>query len=446
MHRPINPTEAGSHVAIVGAGASGALVAAQLLRRLGPNDSLTLIGDQPKVALGVAYGTTEPHHLLNVRATGMSAFPDEPCHFVDWLVAQGVGDVAGLQDAFIPRLIYGEYLQAVLEAAQDQSAATFQIIQAMAVGLKPTEAGVQVGLDTSECLEATHVVLASGHPGPKVPGFLRPIQGHPRVILAPWSAELKELAESGEEVLLVGTGLSMVDAALALDALQCKGKIHARSRRGLLPQPHRVFPKPPVTRIDGPVTDLRSLARQVISQARAAGCGWRGIIDGCRSQTTGWWQALSWSDRARFLRRLQPYWDVHRHRIAEKVHAILQQMQIEGRLDIGAAPTMRAQVEEYGFAVTTATETLSVGWIVNCTGPETDYRAAKVPVLESAVQSGLAEYDPLGMGLMVDQNHRTHPQANVFALGSLCRGCLWESVAVPELRVQAERIASAIAS
>ncbi|RYE01257.1 MAG: FAD/NAD(P)-binding protein, partial [Sphingomonadales bacterium] len=100
------------HVAIIGAGFSGTLQAINLLRHEGPR--ATLIERAPVAGTGLAYGAAHPSHVLNVRAANMSAFPDDPSHFVRWLEARGVADAPA---AFIPRVTYGEYLRELLEAA-----------------------------------------------------------------------------------------------------------------------------------------------------------------------------------------------------------------------------------------------------------------------------------------------------------------------------------------
>jgi uncharacterized NAD(P)/FAD-binding protein YdhS len=433
-------------VAVLGGGASGALVATQLLRRLGAGDEVVLVHRNSRPCLGVAYGTDDIRHRLNVRGLGMSAYPEKPSHFVDWLVDQEVGDCSQIGEAFISRRIYGEYLQAVLDEAEFESPARLKAVKDEAVGLVRDGSCLAVSLASGSSITVSHAVLAVGHLGPRIPRFLEPILDHSRFVLTPWSNELGSLDVTGQDVLIIGTGLTMVDAAISLGHRIGNGRIHARSRHGLMPHPHRLGPKAPVTQVDEPVHNVRLLAKQVIEQARAAGPNWRGVVDGCRSRTGVWWQELDWHQRARFLRMLMPFWEVHRHRIDDELYAVLNQMRIEEKFDVAAARVQAIEPNESGFHVSMrrsngADETLQVGLIVNCTGPETNYENAKVPVLESVVAAGLATYDPLGMGLSIDVHHRTSPGGNVFAIGPLCRGSLWETTAIPEIRVQAELIA-----
>ena len=95
-------------VAVIGAGFSGVLTALRLLSAPdGPN--VRLIEKGPRFGRGAAYATASPHHILNVRATNMSAFVEQPAHFRDWLGARG--DVGRM---FVTRDEYGQYLQSLL--------------------------------------------------------------------------------------------------------------------------------------------------------------------------------------------------------------------------------------------------------------------------------------------------------------------------------------------
>ena len=79
---------ASRHAIIIGGGASGVLLAYQLLQRSTPDFRITLIEKRPEVGRGLAYHTGNPEHVLNVRVANMSALPDEPDHFWRWLTSR----------------------------------------------------------------------------------------------------------------------------------------------------------------------------------------------------------------------------------------------------------------------------------------------------------------------------------------------------------------------
>ena len=434
------------HVVVIGAGASGAVTATRLLEDLSSGDLVTLVGRDEDPGKGVAYGTQDLDHRLNVRAQNMSAYSDEPGHFLEWLVDRGAGTRESIAECFVARPIFGEYLTSTLQAAISSSSAGFQFQRNEAISLDSKGDHIEVTMADGITLLATHVVLATGHLGPKVPAQFSNVQEHARFIKTPWGTALARADFKDQDVLIVGTGLTMVDTVMAVKRTIGTGRIYARSRRGLMPHPHRRGPKPAPIMLDDQPETARGLARQIICRSRSAGPNWRNVVDGCRSQTTVWWQSLSWSERARFLRTFQPYWDAHRHRVPDEVYAVIKQMQIEERLDVAASRGMHANPSGEGFLVqgmrsSGEEETIQAGWIINCTGPETSYPKAKNPLFTSAFEQGLIQYDPLGLGLMVDHRHATEPIGRVFAIGPLCRGCLWETIAIPEIRSQAKLIA-----
>ena len=79
----VDTRDFGPLVAIVGGGASGTLLAAQLLRAGGTR--VVLIERGARLGRGVAYGTRFAGHLLNVPAASMSGLPDDPDHFLRFL-------------------------------------------------------------------------------------------------------------------------------------------------------------------------------------------------------------------------------------------------------------------------------------------------------------------------------------------------------------------------
>ena len=84
--------------------------------------------------------------------------------------------------------------------------------------------------------------------------------------------------------------------------------------------------------------------------------------------------------------------------------------------------------------------------MINCTGPDTDLARVDVPLVRSLRESGLVRPDELGLGLDTDDDGRLldregHASRLLFLVGPLRKGLLWENTAVPELRVEARRMA-----
>ncbi|WP_082466445.1 FAD/NAD(P)-binding protein [Sphingomonas sp. Leaf38] len=435
------------HVVVVGGGFSGALFAVNLMRHEGPRVTLIERRDR-QLARGVAYSAAHPDHLLNVRAGNMSALPDDPGHFVRWLEAHGKGD----RTTFVPRTTYGAYLRELLDAAIAESDGRLVHVEGEVCAIDPVAGaplaggGVTLTMADGRTIAADTAVLALGNLPPHTPPGLKPDALPAGVYCAdPWAADLAEGLGADDTVVLVGTGLTAIDAALLLDAQGFAGRILAMSRRGLSPRRH--VDGAPAHRgvADKPQGGLTDLVRHV--RARAAVEGWRCAVDELRPVTQMLWAAASQEVRGRFLRHLRPYWDVHRHRLAPRVAERVEALVGSGRLTVAAGKIVSAQADgthavlrwrPRGETVPVVTRAAR---IVNCTGPQGDLLRSGEPLVKHLLAAGAIRPDPLRLGVDVDAQSRAiradgTPDDRIHCIGPMTRGGLWEVVAVPDIRVQ----------
>jgi uncharacterized NAD(P)/FAD-binding protein YdhS len=421
------------HAAIVGGGFSGAALAFHLTEAA---IDVTVLERGERAVAGLAYSTHEPRHVLNVRAGKMSALPAEPNHFADWLNAREEGGAK----RFAPRRLYAEYLADVFRPDGGKRLVRAEAVARSAGGLL---------LADGTTLHANAVVIASGNILPE------PIDAFDRagVLYAhePWSADaqrtLAEAARRADDVLLIGTGLTAVDAVLSLDANGFGGRVVALSRRGLLPRAHAetapasVAPAP----TGSPIDMLRALRRQ------AETCDWRDAVDALRPVTADIWRGWTVAQRGQFLRHLRPWWDVHRHRIAPEVARRLAELIADGRLVVAAGRIVGH--EDGGITVRfrgdRTDERIDAGAVVNCTGPQGDLRRSRDPLLVDLLRSGAARTDAFGLGLDVDAACRVLganglATPGLYAIGPMTKGTFWEMVAVPDIRRQAAELAATL--
>ncbi|MGE5562757.1 MAG: FAD/NAD(P)-binding protein [Bacillota bacterium] len=426
-------------VAIVGGGASGTILAAQLARR---GIASALIDGSGRAGKGVAYSTTEPAHLLNVRAEGMSAWAGDPDHFARRFEAEG-GDRRG----FAKRRLFGRYLCEILDEAV--AGGNVRPVHASAVRAERAESGWRVELDDGSSIEADGLALAIGNQEPE---GLRAFAGAgTRFITNPWGADaaaaVKDLAESGGDALLVGTGLTMVDLVLSLDAAGHRGRIVALSRRGQIPRSHADYEPAPITGDELPAGGLRAIWRWL--RRRSAEVGWRAAVDSLRPHSHALWQRLDLGEQRRFLRHARPWWDVHRHRIAPEVAATVHRLISEGRLEVMAGRIVAAQPApdaldvEFRRRGAGASQHMRFAYAFNCTGPLHLIGRTRDPLLRSLLDGAEARPDRLGIGLEVDDVSRAGER--LWALGPLTKGRYWEIIAVPDIREQAAAVAEDIA-
>ncbi|MGN6058734.1 MAG: FAD/NAD(P)-binding protein [Sphingomicrobium sp.] len=425
---------------MVGGGASGTILAAQLARRAIPS---VLIDGSGRIGKGVAYSTTEPAHLLNVRAEGMSAWAGEPDHFARHFEGQG-GDKRG----FAERRLFARYLGQILDDAV--ASGKVRTVAATAESASRQDGAWRVELDNGERVAAGGLVLAIGNQEPE---GLRVFTGaEQRFIRNPWGkqaqAAVAELARSGEAALLVGTGLTMVDLVLSLNSAGHRGQIFALSRRGLAPRGHADFDPAPVEQEEVPSGSLRQLWRWLRRQA--AQVGWRAAVDSLRPYSHALWQSFDVEQQRRFLRHARPWWDVHRHRIAPEVADTVMWLIAEGRLEIAAGRILSARDMGDGLQVeirrrgATESRTMGFAYAFNCTGPLHSITHTKDPLLRSLFDTGAIAPDQLGIGLDVDARSRALGGERLWALGPLTKGRYWEIIAVPDIREQAAAVAEDI--
>lgn len=443
-------------VVIIGAGASGVLMAAHL-RHASPDARVALLDAGARAARGLAYGTPYGAHLLNVPAGRMSAYAHDPEHFTRWLERTQPAPAAGI---FAPRSRYGEYLAEVL-AETCAPPSRMARISGTAVGLVPGRAPDtwEVHLHDGQVVAARAVVLALGNLAPADPlrlgaeapeGYLRD----------PWAPGAAQGLPPEATLLIIGTGLTMVDLLLALRAEGHRGPVHALSRRGLLPlahAPHASRPvDPPPEAAASPRALLRWLRQEAAAGARA-GQDWRAVVDGLRPHTAGIWGGWALAQRRAFLRHARPFWDIHRHRTAPEVAVQVEALLAAGILQVHAGHLQ--SVEQAGEALEAvwtprgggSSRRMAVARVINCTGPASDYSALDQPLVAHLRRAGWLVPDPLRLGIETDPDGRLlgkdgRPVPGLFTLGPLRRPALWESTAVPDIRNQAAALAERLLS
>jgi uncharacterized NAD(P)/FAD-binding protein YdhS len=444
-------------VVIIGGGFSGTMVACQLGRRCGRELSIAIVERKGQPGRGVAYGSRCPEHLLNVPPGNMSAFPDQPDHFAQWLSERT--PAPGSSSEFVPRKLFGQYIGEVLDRTLAETAMNLKWIEDEAFSVHIQEPGsLIVHLFSRSQLETKYVILATGNfpPGDPVPFGEHGSQTYARYA---WSDDaLRGLTDSGS-ILLLGSGLTAIDQVMSLYATAFRGHIYMLSRRGLMPCVHHLensWPTEWTQTLPRTARGLVSAVRCEVRRANSNDSDWRAVIDSLRSNSQRIWQELPLQERKRFLRHVRPYWDVHRHRYAPDVQRVLDELKAHNGLSLIAGRVLQCRYDYHSAEVQYRTRatgeelTLRVNRIVNCTGPEADFRKLHDPLTRSLMQQGLARPDALSLGLDVAEdgaliNAGGVPSETLFAIGPLRKGCLWETTAVPEIREQAQSLATRLA-
>lgn len=437
------------HVVVIGAGASGVAAAAALVRRKHA-PRVTLV-ERAQFGPGLAYATKDKSHLLNVRASNMSALADKPSDFADWLRSKTGADAS----AFASRGRYGRYIETVLRRSQRRAAfgGGLQRVRGDAIACRAGSGWWHVTLASGRTLEANGVVFALGNQPLAAPSAFA---NTGVAALDPWDADKLKRIGAGD-VLLLGAGLTMIDVALSLATRRRTGAIYALSRRGQTPRMHLDPPRAPASaaspQLSPNLSDALHAFRGEVRAMAERGEPWQLAIDRMRAATPTLWRSLSLEQQRRFLRHLRVWWDVHRHRAAPEIAERAEALRRDGKLRVMAGEVVSAErkgrlIEIYHRQRgSVARHRIEVAAVVNCTGSNLDLTRSPDPLIQQLLTDGLARANPNGLGFDLDVesrvlNARGQVQGSLFAIGPVTQGAFWESTAMPEIRARAAAIAA----
>jgi uncharacterized NAD(P)/FAD-binding protein YdhS len=438
-------------IIIIGGGFSGTMLALNLCAEQTACE-VHIIEAREALGLGAAYSTDEAGHLLNVPATNMSAWPDKPHDFVGYLIDNNTQlahmPLEYFSSYFAPRKVFGRYIQ---ELASRPEYSSIIHHQATATRVVRSEYGLGVRLSNQEMLYADAVVLAVGLPASSAMDRIFGWAASGRYLSNAWDAyatrDFMTQVRPDDSILIIGSGLTMMDMLVSLEKHRVRGNIAIVSRHGLSPQVHA--PCEAIKLIHKP-HDLRSWLRIFREQTT----NWRAVFDALRPESQALWQSMSLGQKSQFLRHLRPYWDSHRHRVAPEIHRLLRQGLAQKRISVQAGRLVKAETSNLGFTLNFQHRdrifSLSAHRVINCTGPESRMLNFQGPLWAGLLKDGLLTLDGTGLGAHSDDFKATCQQGyehnGLYILGALRRGTHWEATAVPELRADARRLAGILAA
>lgn len=498
---PANPTKdlptdlpKEAWLTLVGSGASTVSILVHLAQAVNetskPNKTIVIFEQEAaQWGKGVAYKTQELVHILNVPAIRMGINSQDPQHFYRWLQEQPFAQKDLQPTHFAPRHWYGLYLQEQQQHAitlLEQAGYTIHRIHAEVVDMMQTHTHPQADTlpntnttqntnqnTTINTLHSALVVLATGHLPPQKPqGIHHDAWKTGRIIRDIWTHTQHNLHKD-DTIVIVGTGLTAIDAALSLRAQGHTGHVHLVSRHGLLPKPHldlATAPHPPVlpAHVVADGTQQKT-ARGMLKwwkhlRLLYRDLPWQTVMDSIRPHTTALWQSLPVLEQKRLLRRVRSVWEIHRHRAPLRTLETLQAWQQEGTLHLHKMPQIQvvthahaqtespteskplhifdAQVFAQEFAQDAAQ--IHADWVYLCTGANTDVSMSPSHLWQNLIRRRLAVPDPLRLGVYCDAAGHVWSDgavhAGLYVIGGLRRGILWESTAVPDLVKQAHAL------
>ncbi|MDI3273416.1 FAD/NAD(P)-binding protein [Pseudomonas sp. AL03] len=458
-------------ILIVGGGLSGAMLAAQLLRLPGKRQVL-VIEPRAELGRGEAYSAVELGHTLNGNAARMSVDPDNADDLTQWLteyIAAGGWPESDEQqvpvsELFPPRGMFGLYVQQRLSEAQAVGAvnkSTVEHVRAEVVDLQTRDDSVLLTLSDGQRLQGVYAVLATGmFPAARTPQTES--SGLNGAALDPWDVAAMQQLDPQSTVLIIGSGLTMVDAVVSLEQAGHCGPIDVFSRHGLLPHVRR---QPPAwadfLAEDQSIRTPRQLMRELRRHCRdaiAQGIDWQAPLDTVRAHIGRLWNQATDVQRRQFVRHVRPWWESHHHRSPPLSAELVERLRKEGRLRIqaasfkGLAPSVDGavslRIRRRGESETTV---VSGAALINSSGIEYDWRRVARPLPQQLLARGLVRPGPLALGIAAASDGAVlgadeHVASRLFAMGPPLRGMWWESTAVTDVASQAKALAARLAT
>lgn len=478
-------------VVVVGGGLSGASFAVQLSRASRQCLRIVIIEPRPEIGKGLAYSTLDPEHRLNVALDSHIVDPSRLMELREWCDSQGIVQAdpgARLPSGyiFIRRRDFGRYVSELVRrnALNPDTGTTIAHWQDSAVAMDLLETGgACVHTATGKRIEAYLVVVATGNP---LPRLQRPFGAehlhHPRIVANPLQAGALDAVPPDARVLVVGTGLTALDVLSTFVRRGHRGHILAVSRRGLRPRPQppamlgNVPPPPrpgaltPLEQVLAPtpgfikalgesygVADLYHALRRQIREDEAQGRTWHAAFDVFRDAVWRIWARLPVTERRKFVRKLRPWYDVHRFRSPPRNDQMVAQAQQQGLITFARARLehVSSGVEESGVRVCLVAEGLrqehAFDAVVNCTGLDSSRYDEDNPFLRSAMACGVLVPDPTGLGFQVDADCRAIdaqglPSPGIRVVGPPTLGAHGDAQGVRYIAVQIYRMLPSVLS
>jgi uncharacterized NAD(P)/FAD-binding protein YdhS len=453
-------------ILIVGGGLSGAMLAAQLMRRPG-RCRVLVIEPRAELGRGVAYSAVELGHTLNGNAARVSLDPDNADDFTQWLTEyieaggwpESDQQHVPVSELFPPRGIFGLYARQRLADAQALGAlngSTVEHVQAEVVDLQADADAVRLTLSDGRSLQGAFAVLATG----MFPAACTPQTrscGLNAAALDPWDVAAMQRLDPQSTVMIIGSGLTMVDAVVSLDQAGHRGPIEVFSRHGLRPHVRR---QPPAwvdfLAQDQHIRTPRQLMRELRRHCRdaiAQGVDWQAPLNTVRAHIGRLWHQATDVQRRQFVRHVRPWWESHHHRSAPLSAELVERLHQQGRLRIHAASFegiersagegVSIRLRRRGEAHTCV---VSAGALINSSGIEYDWRRVARPLPRQLLARGLVRPGPLALGIAAEVDGAVlsaegQPASRLFAMGPPLRGMWWESTAVGDVMSQAKALA-----
>ena len=431
-------------VVIIGDGFAAAVLVTHLLRRGISASAITVIGSGA-LGKGNAYGCNNPFFRLNVREDLPIIFADDPLHFSRWALRH-INDSEARTKAgyFYRRQDFGRYISELV--ACESKSGQIEQIKARVLGLSGSEGSWNLELDSHSAITAKQVIIATGNPPPVWPCAvinLNPALSTSCLIENPWTGQGLDDIETQENIILLGGGLTALDAINALVERKYLGMIYVISPRAVLPPAQanwqrKVQPQWPQNLT--PAKLIRFM-RNYLPSISTTSPEWQSAWEELRPNINTIWQQFSPSQKRSLFKRLGWLWNLYRFRASPQTISAYEKLRSKNQIQfvLGRAKEIKHSESKVKVFLGNSIE-VEGDRIINCTGVASD------PFLNRLIEDQLAIRDPLGRAIAVDENFRVLNLSckrwnSLWMIGPGTMGSLGDVIAASTIAKQAEQLA-----
>jgi len=434
-------------VVIIGDGFAAAVMAVHLLRSGAAPSSIVVIGPG-ELGKGNAYTCISPFFRLNVREDLPIIFSEDPLHFARW-AKKNIHDPQAKTEAgeFYRRQDFGRYVSGLIWS--EVGGSSLEQIKARVIGLSGSDHDWRLELDNHNVINAKRVIIATGNPPPTWPCAVmnsQLVQSPLRLIENPWTGHALEEIQSEEKIILIGGGLTALDAISALEHRNHRGRIYIVAPRAIFPPAQAKWERqkqPDWPQKMSPAS-LTRFMRNYLPLAATASTEWQSAWEELRPNLNAIWQQFSTLQKRSLFKRLGWLWNLYRFRASPQTIAAYEQLKQKNQIEF-----VLGRAKEIECSATTVQvllrggKALEADRVINCTGVASDL------LLNSLVQNQLAIPDPLGNAIAVDEAFRVlqascKPFNSLWMIGPATMGSLGDVIAASAIAKQAEQLASQI--
>lgn len=434
-------------ICIIGSGFSAASLALHLLTEGVPGDLLTVVGPG-RLGSGQAYGCEAAEDFrLNVRADLQRLWPDDPTHFAAWAESrlQDDRDAATAVGTFYRRRDFADYVNEELAACPGIASVTH--CQSIVTSVTARAEGWQVELAGTDTVTAQTVVLATGNPEPNWPFPNAPLDS-PTLIRSPWKGDWPSAITADAEILIIGGGLTALDALHTMHRRGHAGHITLVTPEGMLPPVQTDWQDAP------PLTWPESLRgssflrfmRQSVGDGDWSDTDWQCRFEGLRLAISNAWRRLPPADQARLMKRVGWLWSLARFRAGPQPIASAEAMLESGQLTIIADKVASLETVTDGRhgASLGSGDILKADAVINCSGAGRDRLVSRlIDDGVIAAHPAMAHRPAVTCDLKLLREDQT-PHDSFFALGPVTAHAYGDVIGAATISRQAQMLAGVI--